>query len=242
MIIDAETFSGSAEIQADVTIIGAGPAGITIALELARSGHDVVLVESGRLKFDNKIQELGKTDYIDPEYHATMSESTRRQIGGASIIWGGRCVPYDPIDFDERKFIPFSKWPVTYEDISSYFQRACDYSDIGMSEFNINELVNIKNKTIIPNLPDGNILTSDLERWSLPTNFGKQYLSEIKQLNSLRLIYGLTCTEIISTESLSSVDRIVAKTLSKRTIILKSKKKYSFLWGIGNNTITTKFG
>ena len=28
--------------------------------------------------------------------------TTRRQVGGTSVIWGGRCVPFDEVDFDRR--------------------------------------------------------------------------------------------------------------------------------------------
>jgi len=39
-------------IEAEVAVVGAGPAGIIVALELARAGHQVVLLESGGERFD----------------------------------------------------------------------------------------------------------------------------------------------------------------------------------------------
>jgi choline dehydrogenase-like flavoprotein len=127
MLIDAETLENGAVINANIAVVGAGPAGIVLALELAKSGYEVALIESGRLEFSEAIQKLGEAGYMDPKRHAPMSHCTHRQLGGASTIWGGRCVPYNPVDFDKRDYIPYSDWPITYEEISAYFQRACDY-------------------------------------------------------------------------------------------------------------------
>ena len=80
-------------------MVGAGPAGITIALEVANRGFDVVLVESGYEKLDSNIQQLAEAAEWNHALHAPMAMSVRRQLGGTSTIWGGRCVPYDPHRF-----------------------------------------------------------------------------------------------------------------------------------------------
>ncbi len=89
------------QIDAEVAVVGAGPAGIVVALELARAGHRVALVESGAEQADAWTQALGDTVGGDPR-HVEMALATRRQLGGASNMWGGRCVPFDPIDFEPR--------------------------------------------------------------------------------------------------------------------------------------------
>jgi len=137
MLIDGESLEDQYLLQGDVTVVGAGPAGIVVALELAKAGYEVILVESGGLQFSERAQNLGETPYFDQRVHAAMSQCTRRQIGGTSTIWGGRCVPYDPLDFDARSYISDSSWPVSYEEIAKYFQRACDKFFCGDAEFDI---------------------------------------------------------------------------------------------------------
>ncbi|MBE9228704.1 GMC family oxidoreductase [Phormidium sp. LEGE 05292] len=224
MFIDAETLEDKSIFNSDIAVVGAGPAGIVTALELAKSGYEVALIESGRLDFSEAIQKLGEASYYDPKVHAPMTECTRRQVGGTSIIWGGRCLPYDPVDFDKRDYIPYSSWPVTYEELEPYFQKACDYFFCGKAEFDINNISTIKQKSIVPGLPDEETMTSTLERWSLPTNFGKEYHQELKQYERIKLLYGLTCTEIETNDSGNQVEVIQAKTLGGKTIRIKAEK------------------
>lgn len=235
MFIDAETIQDGYTFNSDVAVVGAGPAGIVLALELAKSGYEVALIESGRIDLCEKTQKLGEASYFDRKVHAPMSQSTRRQVGGTSIIWGGRCLPYDPVDFDERSYIPDSSWPITYEELEPYFQKACDYFFCGKAEFDIHNISTIKQKSIVPGLPDEDILTSTLERWSLPTNFGKEYFQELKQYEKLKLVYGLTCTEIESSDTRNHVEALQAKTLGGKTIRIKARK-YILAGGALNTT------
>jgi hypothetical protein len=235
MFINAEALQGETTFNSDVAVVGAGPAGIVLALELAKAGRDVILIESGYLQFSEAIQKLGEADYCDPQFHAPMSECTRRQLGGTSVIWGGRCVPYDPVDFDQRDYIPYSNWPITYNELEAYFQRTCDYFFCGKSEFDIRSIPNIEQKSIVPGLPDDEVLTSTLERWSLPTNFGKEYFSELKQSAKIKLLYGLTCTAIITNDSGDHVEKLQAKTLGGKTLYIKSHQ-YVMAGGALNTT------
>jgi GMC oxidoreductase/FAD dependent oxidoreductase len=183
-------------IKAEVVIVGAGPAGIVVALEAARRGISVVLLESGDRTFNPAVQDLSGAAERDPQIHAPLSLSTRRQVGGTSTIWGGRCVPLDPVDFESRPYLNISPWPVSYEDIQRYFQRACDWMLCGRAAFNTSELPHLP-KGIVPGFIDNGVLGSSLERWSLPTNFGDVYGKDLSQSSKVRLLTGVTCTEII---------------------------------------------
>ena len=177
-------------------VIGAGPGGIITALELANCGFDVCLVESGDASYCKDTQRLGDAAKFDPKRHAPMNLATRRQVGGASNIWGGRIVPYDPINFEERDFIPFSDWPVRYQEIKKYHQRACDYFFCGKANFSTLEIDEISQKTVVPGLPDGEIRSTDLERWSLPTNFRLEYTRQLEAHPRIEVLTGFTCTSL----------------------------------------------
>ena len=210
MYMDAEALTEPC-VDSEIAIVGAGPAGISIALECARNGHHVVLIESGHRQFSAETQALGDAD-VDPLRHAPMNESTRRQVGGASAIWGGRCIPYDPIDFASRPHIPHSDWPVTLAEIQPYFEKTSDYFRSGRPVFNLHEIDGLRPTSIVPGLPDGDVLSSDLERWSLPTNFGHEYRDELAKSHRIRVLQGLTCTEIEFEADGSRVAGLLCKT------------------------------
>ncbi len=218
--------SGREELEADVAVVGAGPAGIVVALELARKGHSVVLLESGGARFDPEVQRMGDTVGAD-RHHVAMSLATRRQVGGASNIWGGRCVPFDPIDFEPRPIVGETDWPVGYEELSRYLQRACDWCVCGESVFAASGVPELAGRSIVPGFLDGEVRASALERWSLPTNFGRVYRTALEGSPSLRLETGVTCTEIVPRprdDGGWSVDRLEARRADGRAVAIRAAR------------------
>jgi choline dehydrogenase-like flavoprotein len=213
-------------IDADVAVVGAGPAGIVLALELARAGHRVVLLESGGERFDPDVQRLGDTVGGD-RHHVATSLATRRQVGGASNLWGGRCVPFDPIDFEPRPLVGETRWPVSHEEISRYLARACEWCLCGEAVFEAGGVPELAGRTIVPGFIDGEVRASALERWSLPTNFGRVYRSALADSPALRLETGLTCTEIVprpSDDGIGSVDHLEARRSDRQTVAVRAAR------------------
>jgi hypothetical protein len=221
--IDSKCLLPETEIETDVAVVGAGPAGIVLALELAGAGHRVALIESGGDSFDADVQQLGDAIGGDP-WHEPMSLATRRQIGGASNLWAGRCVPFDPIDFRPRSITGCAGWPVGYDELQVYFSRACEWCVCGDATFDVREIPNLAKRSLIPGWPDGEIEATALERWSLPTNFGKRYRAMLDASPLVTLITNLTCTEIVSDHAGSSVSHIVVKTLAGERITVRAAR------------------
>jgi choline dehydrogenase-like flavoprotein len=219
MRLDSSSLEPGATLCADIAIVGAGPAGIVIATELARHGHRILLIESGGHTPDAEIQRLGDTESPDP-LHVPMSLSTSRRVGGASNLWGGRCVPFDPIDFERRDIVGESAWPVRYEDISPYFLRACEWCICGEPRFNAHDVPLLTGNSLIPGFPDGEVCASSLERWSLPTNFAREYGRAIDRDAAITLVTRLTCTEVVCDESGLRVAHLRAQSLDGKPVTI----------------------
>ena len=222
MIEDLGALGDDVGMAADLAVVGAGPAGIVVALEAAKQGISVVLIESGGRTFDQGVQELAEAAQWDRHRHAPLSLSTRRQVGGTSNIWGGKCVPFDPVDFIARPYLGAPAWPVGYKEIQSYFQRACDWMVCGRAVFNAAEVPNVPD-AIVPGFVDDGVLGSSLERWSLPTNYGDVYRGQLERSPQVRLLTGVTCTEIVCPSESAGANHLECRTNVGGRVQVKAK-------------------
>lgn len=222
MIEDLAALRDDITLEADLAVVGAGPAGIVVALEAARHGIRVVLLESGGSSFNPSVQELSEAAQWDAHRHAPLSVATRRQVGGTSTIWGGRCVPFDPVDFESRPYLGIRSWPVGYQEIERYFQRACDWMVCGRDAFDLAQHPHLP-PAVVPGFTDDGILGSSLERWSLPTNYGHVYARQLRQSPRVRLLTGVTCTEIICPRAGGRADHLECRTSAGGSVRVTAK-------------------
>jgi len=128
MLIDLKKIDRSINLKSDICIVGAGAAGITMALEFLDTGHNVLLMESGGFNFNAKTQSLYDGKIIGMPYGQFTLESSRlRYYGGSTNHWGGWVAPLDKIDFEKRESIPMTGWPVTLDEMQPYYSRAQQY-------------------------------------------------------------------------------------------------------------------
>ena len=87
MIVDLEKDDLPQQIDADICVIGGGPAGITLALELANTSLDVVLLESGGETYSVRTQALNDGQNVGREYYMLQHDRVR-YLGGTSSPLG----------------------------------------------------------------------------------------------------------------------------------------------------------
>ena len=123
MIEDLRKFPPGTTITADICLIGAGAAGITIARELAGSALRVCMVEGGGTQFEyQESQDCMRAIVRELRSHwkrvVCASLAARRTIGQAgappsmSLIFGG------------ADWIPHSGWPIDRVELDPYYVRA----------------------------------------------------------------------------------------------------------------------
>lgn len=113
----------------DVCVVGAGVAGITLARRLLAAGRTVTLLESGGLDYEADTASLNVGNNIGEPYYA-LDHARLRFFGGTTAIWGGRVAELDPVDFEKRSWVPHSGWPISHDDIASYYGEARSLFDL----------------------------------------------------------------------------------------------------------------
>src|SRR5690606_2969220 len=105
-----------------VCVVGSGPAGSFAAVRLAEAGHDVTILETGSSTRDSAVADYLGGVRLPPR--ATHELGFSRQVGGTSNLWAGRVAALDPIDFEERPWVPEGGWPFGYDSLAGYYDEA----------------------------------------------------------------------------------------------------------------------
>ena len=200
MIADARTAGLTDRIETDVAIVGSGPAGITLALELAKAGIDVVLVEAGGRRFSRKEQNFYAAEGITPETHGPVDMFRRRVLGGSSTVWGGRCIPFDPVDFETRPWMRHARWPIRYDDVAQYYARACAYAEAGAPLFDATHALPGEPPAIVPGVTSPDAVLDRIERFSHPTDFARWYAEPLQGSPNIRLFTHAPVEQILTSD------------------------------------------
>lgn len=208
MIVEAREIPAGFRMEADIAIVGAGPAGITLAHELLGTGLSVVVLEGGGQSPGPGTLDTFRGTVSDPMRHPPLSLYRVRALGGTSTLWGGRCVPFDPIDFEERPYIPWSGWPLSYDEIRRWYRVAMRYCEAGSFAFRANEALGGVAAGMVPGLADGAVADDHLERFSPPTDFGRRYRKALARSPEVTVVLSATCTGIDLTPSGTAVQAL----------------------------------
>lgn len=138
MLLDARAFTEGTTLETDVCIVGAGPAGLVLAAELAGTPRDVIILESGGDRMDPDLLPLNDGDHVGDEY-AGLAVTRHRQVGGTSNLWntavagqaGAKYAPLDAADFAERPGRDWSGWPFALDDLRADYTRAQQICGLG---------------------------------------------------------------------------------------------------------------
>ncbi|HSI54015.1 MAG TPA: FAD-dependent oxidoreductase, partial [Ramlibacter sp.] len=188
MIASADSIDNGACLFADVCIVGGGAAGISLALSLSGQGLKILLLESGQAGEHAPTQALYNGEVADERLHSPPDKYRQRRMGGSTTIWGGRCVPFDPVDFETRSHVPFSGWPISYEDLLPFYPQANALAEAGRFAYDAEEALGASAPPMVRRFESGIVRTNSLERFSCPTDFGKRYAKRLRLAPDIQVL------------------------------------------------------
>jgi choline dehydrogenase-like flavoprotein len=222
MHIDARNIENNSLIEGDICIVGAGAAGISMALEWLNTPYKVILLEGGGFEYDAKMQDLYKGKTTGQKYYP-LESARLHYFGGTTGHWAGFCSPFDPIDFKERDWVPHSGWPIKREDLDPYYPRAHKNLDLGPYEYDL-KYWQTQDPELIPLPLDDKAVFNKMWQFSKPTRFGEKYRDTIVKAPNIHLYTYANVTNIVANEGVSAIKEVTVKNLAGKQHTVRAKQ------------------
>lgn len=222
MTEDALNIPTGTQLECDIVIIGSGAAGISLACELIGSGKQVILLESGGFTAERETQELAQGEVADASSHGPLEQYRKRVFGGTTTVWGGRCAPFDGIDFEKREHVPHSGWPIAREELEPYYRRAHGYTLTGEYDYTSASSLADGDKPTIPGLRDDVWMQDQLWRFSLPADYGAEFGERIRNAPNIRVITHANALKLNTDPTGSRIESVEASSLKDNRFTVKA--------------------
>jgi choline dehydrogenase-like flavoprotein len=238
MFIDSQKLPKDEVIQTEVCIVGAGPAGITLARELIGQNFRVCLLEGGDLEFDEETISITKGE-TDGDPFPPLQDMRHRQFGGMANLWyididkkrrGLRHLPLDEIDFELREWVPYSGWPFSKAHLNPFYLRAHGVCRLGPFDYQPKYW---ENAGSLPTRFDGDKVTTSMFQFGPRDIFTKEYRHQINKSPNVTTYLNANVTEIETDEN-QGVKRVQVACLSGNTFSVVAKVFVLAAGGIEN--------
>jgi choline dehydrogenase-like flavoprotein len=221
MHIDARNIPDQTLIEGDICIIGAGAAGISLALEWINTPYKVILLEGGGFEYEAQMQDLYKGKTTGQRYYP-LESARLHYFGGTTGHWAGFCAPFDPIDFKKRDWVPHSGWPIKREDLDPFYVRAHKNLDLGPYDYH--ESYWKEKDPSLDSLPFNEaVVFNKMWQFSPPTRFGTKYKDAIVNAANIHLYTYANVTNIAANEHVSTIKEVTVKNFAGKTHTVKAR-------------------
>ena len=222
------------EFLTDLCIVGAGPAGITIARELDTCGVRVCLLEAGGRDLERRFQRQSRGESDGYPIHR-LQGSRVRAFGGTlrhPRIWdaGWAARPLDPIDFEPREGRPEFGWPFDRKHLDPYYLRAGKVC--GIRPFDVATAMRSKQASADALSLENSELESTI--FQFPTTAFHDAWDVLSASSNVRLLLETRAAEIRVDPTGRRVESIVAVRGSHHRIVIRPRLVVLAAGGIEN--------
>ncbi|WP_243373279.1 FAD-dependent oxidoreductase [Microvirga solisilvae] len=237
MFSDAENYPHET-LDADICIIGAGPAGITLAKGFLGSNIRVVILESGGRDFERKSQRLAKGVNAGVHYEA-LDLCRVRKFGGSTgkFGWGGWCKPLADIDFSERPWFPMSGWPITRQELEPFYLRALETLQLPSTHPFDTDLAENRASEDKLDLSDSPLTVEESLLAPATGHCLSDAYDDLAAADNIHVLLHATVTEIVSAPLRNRVTGVNVKSLSGRSFSVSARWIVLAAGGIENPRI-----
>lgn len=222
--IDINELPAGSTIKADICIVGAGAAGITVATELDGTSQTVCLIESGGHGPDEDTQALYDVEIAGhPVREKFMSRA--RYFGGTCNLWAGRTMRLTAMDFAPRDWIPHSGWPLPFGELERYYPRAARL--VRLPSCDTLETITSRDRMspVERGLFDNPDLQPTVAAWAKkPLRFGAAYRKQLQRSRNVSIYLNANLTDIQLNGAGNQVEHCTVASLAGTKLRLRATK------------------
>jgi choline dehydrogenase-like flavoprotein len=191
LLEDVRALENGRVLEAEVCVVGAGAAGITLARQWIGRGFRVCVLESGGTGPRATAQRLNRGESTGLPYFP-LEQARLRQLGGTTGLWAGWCAPFDELDFEARDGVAHTGWPITRAQLDPYYRRAHEVCGLGPYDYRVERWQRPDSSPLC--LPDERVVTRVFR--IRPTHFGRAYRHELAAADNVHVLLGATAIEL----------------------------------------------
>ena len=227
MIVDSSRIAASGIDDRDICVIGAGPAGITLALELASTGRRIALLEAGGLAYNPASQHLLEGESVGDRF-PPLRDTRLGALGGSSGVWAGYCRPLEASDFETRDGA--TGWPFGRVALDPYYRRAHEVCGLGPFEYDIDHWASrFRESLLLAGDPVRNLVFH-----VNALNFGDRYRPQLEASRNIELVLRAPVTRLHMNAAGDRVERVTVRTLHGRGFEIRAQCFVLAVGGIEN--------
>lgn len=241
MIIKPNEIGNDQEIEADICIVGAGIAGLTIAREFLNTKKEIIILESGGLTPGSSSDALTTGENIGFPYY-NLENTRARAFGGTSHYWtvdikkevnGVRLRGMDAIDFEKKDWVPYSGWPISKKDLDPYYEKAHKLFKIGSYSYDLKDWIEEGELNYL-DTNEGNIFSTTIFQFARQDVFFNDYYPEFEDADNIRVFLNTTVLTIETTENTKEATSLIVSKPEGETFTVKARNFILAAGGLEN--------
>jgi choline dehydrogenase-like flavoprotein len=231
MLLDLREMPDDSTLEADVCVVGAGVAGVTLTRQLRGQGLTIVLLESGGRDYEEATQDLYAGTNVGMPYYP-LDEARLRFFGGSTNVWGGRCAALEPIDFEKRSWVPHSGWPISRDDLVPYYQKA--HQLLGLGRFVYDESLWAELRLQPPPFDSSRLITRFWRFDRMDDRFTLGKCRDLEASDDVRIVLHANAVRIQATKDANRITHVGVRTLEGRGATVRARAFVLASGGIEN--------
>jgi choline dehydrogenase-like flavoprotein len=216
---NADKLADAELVSTDICIVGAGAAGITLALELEKSRFRVTLLESGGVEALEDADQLNDLEIAGHPLNV-KAPIRRRALGGTTIATYGRSVLLDPIEFESRPWVSPKGWPIELNQLRRWYPQAADI--LALPRVKLLEAENWLQHPL-PKIAGKHQLSTRIHLWGENTNLGSAWESRLRESENIQVLLRATALHCEADATGSKITQLACRGLNGGTFSVHAR-------------------